>query len=368
MYISEVEFSNFQGHELTLLEFSDKLNIIKGRTHSGKSSLVRGMKWAYLNRPRGDNFRRDGITNSESVSVSTAFSEGTSIIREKNPSRSLNVYITSEHEDPFAALRMDVPDEVKEITKMSDENIVSQGDGYFLIGKTSGQVARELNKVLGLEIIDAKAREAKKVVSEAKSRITFLAEQRDEKQAELDNNFDGLDDMVESVGALDSAIIAHSEESRTIQDVNTILESIEESREVVEAGVKFVSLESDILLMKKNVSDVAAERAKVDSVEAALNSISYSRKQISESEHFTDSESEIKSLLSRILKLSERRSKLLKIETLYSGIGRERSTKEEARERELSYVLRRKEIEKSLEACPRCGAIRKYWNSERSKE
>ena len=55
--IKEISIKNFQSHKDSHIELSDGVNIIVGASDSGKSSLIRAIKWLATNRPSGESIR-----------------------------------------------------------------------------------------------------------------------------------------------------------------------------------------------------------------------------------------------------------------------------------------------------------------------
>ena len=51
--IKSLELFNFQSHAHTLIEFSDGVNIISGTSDSGKSAILRALRWVIRNEPSG---------------------------------------------------------------------------------------------------------------------------------------------------------------------------------------------------------------------------------------------------------------------------------------------------------------------------
>jgi len=371
MHIDEVEFANFQPHSLTTLSFSKHLNVITGRTHSGKSSLVRGMKWAFQNRPRGDNFRRDNTPSGDSTSVSVSFSEGTFITREKNPKKSLNAYHSSESDEPFVALRQDTPEEILQVTKMGKENLMSQGDGYFLIGKTPGQVAKELNKVVGLEIIDSKAAKAKRAAAKSSARTTFIDEQIESKQNNLSTEFEGLDEIISDSELLTSRITSCKEDKATITSISSIISSIDREQEAIEESLAVMSLVKDLTLVRQRLKLSSDKRQRIDNVSRLMSSISNLERKVNEEKEIISLSDETKELWNSVFRIAERRLKLSKVERLYRSIAKERSSKEGASKLENECVLKRDELKESLKElqsyCQVCGSDKEHWNLGRIK-
>ena len=57
-YIKKIILENFQSHKYSVIELNEELNVIVGPSDSGKSAIIRGLKWALYNEPSGDYFIR----------------------------------------------------------------------------------------------------------------------------------------------------------------------------------------------------------------------------------------------------------------------------------------------------------------------
>jgi len=161
--IELIEITNFQPYEYTMLELSPGVNVIKGQTHAGKTSAMRALRWAIRNKPRGEGFKSKFARPSDTVSVGIVFTDENSIVREKGKK---NQYIANDH--VMSAVSSDVPDEVSSVMNMSDINIHTQLDGPFLLTKSPGVVARDLNEAVGLNIIDDLMRAITRIVHESR--------------------------------------------------------------------------------------------------------------------------------------------------------------------------------------------------------
>lgn len=158
MTIRSVDLEEFQSHKSTHLELSDGLNIIYGSSDNGKSSIIRGIRWAVLNRPNGDDFRRHE-TKKTSVTL-----ELDNFIVERRRTDSKNEYEVDKK--IYKALRTTVPEDISRILNLSEANIQSQYEIYFLVDKSPGQRSKVLNEVAGLQIMD---KVLKKTNSESRS-------------------------------------------------------------------------------------------------------------------------------------------------------------------------------------------------------
>jgi len=60
MVVEKITIKNFQSHEETELQFSSGVNVIVGSSDSGKSAILRALKWVVQNKPSGTAFFTEG--------------------------------------------------------------------------------------------------------------------------------------------------------------------------------------------------------------------------------------------------------------------------------------------------------------------
>ena len=107
IYIKKIELHNFQSHEYTEMEFDRGLNVILGNSDVGKTAILRAIKWALYNEPKGDYFIRQG---EKEVSVKVTFSNGVVVERAKTPSKNSYFLVDSSgNEMRFEGFGIDVP-------------------------------------------------------------------------------------------------------------------------------------------------------------------------------------------------------------------------------------------------------------------
>jgi len=374
MKVEQIEFINWQGHRHSLLSLGGGLNVITGRTHSGKSSLMRGVEWVLENRPRGDNFRRDFMPEDDSVTVSISFDNNSWVSREKNPNKKINSYACSEYDEPFVALRTDVPTEIREVTKLSDVNVQSQGDKYFLLGKTPGQVATELNKVVGLQIIDDKKTLAKRKVLGYTNRISVLSTQIEETFEELESpQFKAVDELNSLIAKIDNSVESYERKGAEILSVERVVEIIESEKERAENLSDTISISKHLLPIKEKVRTFNKKEADIIEVIDKLAYIESWEAELEEIDKILSIEGDLKAMKAKIKAASAFALKLSQVNTLYKGIGKAELSKEhvlqEIAECELlksELAKKKKKAEEKLNYCSKCGADKKYWRKERT--
>ena len=255
MTISETVINNFQSHENTRLEFSERMNVLFGESDHGKSSIIRGIKWNVLNRPNGDRFRRH---DTDETSVIITKSDAPSVTRLR--SDKINQYLIKGKKDPYKALRAEVPEDVSTVLNLDETNIQSQDEVYFLIDQSSGFISKKLNKVSGLEITD-------KVIKQANSEYKEVKKDRDSTNVKLVDvkqkilDIDWVDKANKFLSKLEKlqAVIASSESKfEMISDILSELKVLKDKKKkfISEDCIKFM----DKLFGLKNKIEVKKER------------------------------------------------------------------------------------------------------------
>jgi len=148
--IKSIHIENFQSHANTELEFSPGVNVIVGTSDSGKTAIIRALRWVRWNRPSGDSFRSKW-GGSTSVLVEC---EEAKVSRIKDKSDKFLLCPKGRDEMEFKAFGTNVPEEIVALLNLDEINLQSQHDAPFLISETPGAVAAHFNKVAHLDKID----------------------------------------------------------------------------------------------------------------------------------------------------------------------------------------------------------------------
>jgi exonuclease SbcC len=179
--IKSVHIKNFEAHADSFFEFEKGINNISGSSDNGKSSVIKALNWCLFNQPQGFAFKKHGSKGDTSVRIE--FSDGTYVERVRGTKT--NQYDCNG--EILTALGSGVPDAVKELTKVEAINAQFQFDQFFLLQESSGEVARTLNSIVGLEIIDEALSKSGKIVSSTRNEIKGKEEQEKDFASSLEN-------------------------------------------------------------------------------------------------------------------------------------------------------------------------------------
>jgi len=148
--ITNLLIRNFQSHKRSDFAFHPNVNIIIGASDSGKSSIIRSLRWLVWNRPSGSALQSHWIEKNDFTVVKVWQGENTSVSKEMRNGKS--VYI--KHSQKFEAFGTNVPEEINRFLNFNDINIQYQLEPHFLLSKTPGEVAQYFNKIAKLDQID----------------------------------------------------------------------------------------------------------------------------------------------------------------------------------------------------------------------
>jgi len=163
--IPEITLENVQSHKKSTIHFHPGINVLQGPSDCGKSAVIRGLQWWALNQANWGELQRHE-TSFTSV-------EGKGV--KKYRSAALHHYEAGDVK--YKALRSDVPSGIQKVIGLDEMNFQSQHAPYFLISDSAGEVAKKLNAVGDLQIIDLSLKAARAKVKETNTQGKFLNEE-----------------------------------------------------------------------------------------------------------------------------------------------------------------------------------------------
>ncbi len=273
--IKDLHLTNFQGHKDSHLEFAPGVNVITGESDKGKSSIMRALVWLATNRPSGagEKWAWWGMEKNDVVSVEVRMNEGVLVRFRKGSKNGYRVITEPNAVTDLMAIRTDVPTEVSDLLNLSEHNIQAQHLGHFLLADTPGEVARKLNEVVGMDIIDACLKNANHLITENNRDIT----QHQHRVSELTSQLYELKD----VDKLERLVLQVEELTTERDDLNdakqrmeNALVDLKEADDAIAELQEFVAVEPQVkawftlLVEKEELATKATHlRALHDSVE-----------------------------------------------------------------------------------------------------
>jgi len=177
--IKIIALENFQSHAETRLDLAPGVNLVCGPSDSGKTAILRALRWLATNRPSGEEFRSHW--GGDTTAVEIALYDGAEVRRFR--SKGVNAYTTVPVGDGdghvFKAIGSDVPEPVVELLNLDPLSWQGQMDAPFLLSESPGEVARVLNEVADLDKIDTAVTNVNRMLRENRAK-------RDGFQAQID--------------------------------------------------------------------------------------------------------------------------------------------------------------------------------------
>jgi exonuclease SbcC len=223
--ITKIILENFQSHQYTELDIDAAITLITGSSDSGKSSLVRALRWVFFNRAPKGNFIQD---KKKTARVTLIYDTGDVLIRERDSK--VNQYRLND--DVYKALKTDVPVQISNFHKVTVDNCQWQLHHLFLLDETPGLVAKRLNEVADLSIMTETSIVVKALVREAEAKVT-------EKEAVV-------------LGLTDQ-----------LQDLDWVSDAKERLAAAVKLRENFEVVQTDLGILRESVVNVEATQAKL---------------------------------------------------------------------------------------------------------
>lgn len=252
-----IALANFRRHESIKVVLEPGVNVACGASKSGKSTLIRALRWIAFNRPTGNSILRWG---AETVKAKLGV-DGRTVLRKRGPST--NIYKLDD-QVPHKSFGTDVPDDVARLLNVSPTfNFSGQHSAPFLFNLTPGDAARELNAVVNLDKIDEVLGHLASEVRRTNAAVT-VGEQR----------LAAAEDKARSLGWVEAVNVALRKTEEAAEEVQSVVDELE----IVESMVdKVRQLTNKLATLETEMSKVTAETDKVDAAiakaDAALTAL-----------------------------------------------------------------------------------------------
>jgi len=226
--ITAIKIQNFQSHEETTLDFSPGVNIIVGQTDSGKTSIIRAIRWLIWNRPSGSAIRS---TWGGKTSVRLETDEAI-ILRSKGKTDKYSLRNVGQKPLVFKAFGASVPEEVRSSLNINEINLQQQHDNSFLLSKSAGEVAQHFNKVARLDKIDLSIQNINRWIRELEHTIKYKTDEIESKKEEIES-FAYLDTFETEIEVLESLQIQFLNKFKREKKLRSVLTNIQEVTEEI---------------------------------------------------------------------------------------------------------------------------------------
>ena len=248
--IKSLSILNFQSHEKTRLNFSDGVNVIVGSSDSGKSAIIRALRWACWNKPSGNSFC-SSWGGETSVNIET---EEGSILRNKNKKDQYRITRPDDRETLFEAFGTNVPEEVAALLNVDEINLQYQLDAPFLLSLSPGQVAGHFNRIAKLDQIDRSISAVNKSIRSLTADKKYQEQSIETKQQEL-SKYEYLEKFEAELEVLEVMETKMKQLRTSITALSKKIESVNIITAEIESFESILSLEEDVIDILSDISD-----------------------------------------------------------------------------------------------------------------
>jgi len=245
---------NFQAHKALEVEFGPHVTSIVGPSDIGKSAILRALRWVLLNQPLGEAFIREGAKRAE-----VEWRDGEHrILRVRGAG--VNTYEVDGKE--LEAFGNDLPPEARKLGKVSEINFQSQHDSPYWFGETAGEVSRQLNRIVNLEVIDTTLRNLGTALRKAQTEKTVLAEmlEKDQEQRQGLKYVREMSAEFEDLTALEALPVELQQKSTRLA---SLIETISEHTRVGESAASCAESGEEACRRMKALIDLQEEQQRL---------------------------------------------------------------------------------------------------------
>ena len=292
--IKSLELHNFQSHKASHLELDPGMNVVIGPSDSGKTAIIRALRWLVWNRPSGDDIQSNwGGDTTVEINI-----EGDQLIFKGKSAKNNEYHLTANGKvQRFKAFGTSVPEEIQQALNLNEINLQQQLDSPFLLSNTPGEVAKHFNKVAHLDQIDSGLKNVQSWLREIERTISSKQEQLIEAEEDLTKfaHLDKFEIEVEILERLQTDLITKVNQTRGLKklvwDSAEVCNLIEEQNKITKAG----PLVDKILDWHKERDQNDQER---DTLTELIEDIEEIKEEIKEESRILGAEKSVTSLLS----------------------------------------------------------------------
>jgi exonuclease SbcC len=296
--IKSIKLTNFQRHKESVFEFTPGVNIIYGKTNSGKSSVIRAIRYISENRPTSNKFERNG---AKGFAIEIEFDNGV-VKRIKSKA---NKYILNDKE--LNAVGTDVPEEIRQFLGFNEFSLQGQFDSVKFLNDSPGKVAKYINAITKQEIIEDVTKKinaevktitegketAEKALLEAEAKLSMLSKltELNDKKTKIQNKLDEHSDTAKTWTALSVIIDGVNEINRKINLFPDLDKLSKEANRIVDVNNEYRESENkkaSLLSLISNLHQTEERLGKLDGTDKLFSKLKeiegekYSEEKISE--------------------------------------------------------------------------------------
>lgn len=258
--LESISLKDFQNHRKLVVEFSPTITTIVGESRSGKSALLRALRLVLFNRPSGTAY----INHNANMARISLVVDGVKVIRKR--AKDLNTYTINGKE--LHSFGQGVPQEIADLFNVSEHNFQRQHDPAFWLALSPGEVSKELNAVVNLDLID---RTLSNLGSQLRKATTAadLAKERLDKTTKRLEALHWCEEAAVRIERIEKAESDVAELQGKVEALRSLISKVQKIKPLLEQSPPVVEL-SDLL---KQVRALQDEQRKMERLESLIKSV-----------------------------------------------------------------------------------------------
>lgn len=350
--INFLRIKNFKVHEDIKLKFTEGLNVITGSSDVGKSTVFKALMWLLTNRPTGNSYLRWGSEGPVSV---TAGVDGLNIKHlKKGTSNSYSIIRSKTDKTTFKAIGTKVPPEVTVLMNLGEYNTQSQFKPHFLLSESSGEVARKLNELMGIDIIDEYIRRANKIVRDTTQEETALKDSEARLKGEI-KKYNWVPSAKKRLKKIKSLEEERKEKNRKFESLGLLLMNLDKMNKLlgpIEKVIQYKSTVEKLEAKSEDIVNITTKLIQLEDVKARYEDLLKKRKMLKKYVGMSD---RIEYLTESSETLTIRLRETNNLKRLLGRIKNYRAYQDKVKAELKALEDEKAEILGSMEICPTCG-------------
>lgn len=239
--IKSLKIQNFQSHEHTTLNFSPGVNVIVGSSDSGKTAIIRALRWAVWNRPSGDSLR----SHWGGDTICLVETEEGAVLRFKGKEDRYEIKRGEQRSVVFKAFGTNVPEEVATLFNINEINLQGQLDAPFLLSESPGAVAAHFNKIARLDQIDRGVQNVNSWIRELTSTKRYKEGEKEQLESRL-SEFDNLEQFEQEVEVVEQLEERKKNLMQRLSKLQGLLNDLDGLNSRIDKITPLLALEKDV--------------------------------------------------------------------------------------------------------------------------
>lgn len=278
MRLEKIEVKNFQSHKNTTVELDKGLNVFMGRSDHGKSAIMKSFLAIFENKA-GESFVSNWLKDEKgkfkgNAEITASFDDGGWVKRIRGKD---NQYFigTQEQSKELTAFGQSVPDIVQKYIDLSDVNIQTQENNFFLFNMSNGEVMRRINSYVNLDLIDTTLANADKSLRDNRKQTNVAQSKIDDIDEKL-KVYEILPDLESSYSKAKECLNALEDAKRKLVALKAIIDRVytiedkllefKNTDKIYRKIIQTVKLEEAILENDKKINSINSIIAKYNRI------------------------------------------------------------------------------------------------------